>query len=229
MMIFLPQMFMGLAMREITKHHENGLYEGLSMIGVTALAGHFINGSIVKTFTPVVIGYAFAWVGHFFFEKNKPATFKYPVWSMLSDLKMYYAIHRTWNLSGIIPKQHVIACIGDQWTQGENVISWPMQLQYKLSVMRYRVWNFGCDNATAQKKGNNTYHNSFEHKDALGCEPDVVVIMLGINDSKIQNWDEQKFFNDYVELARSFQNLRCKPKIYIMQPPPVYKENEFDH
>eukprot|EP00699_Malawimonas_sp_californiana_P000316 EC713359.1.p1 GENE.EC713359.1~~EC713359.1.p1 ORF type:complete len:113 (+),score=10.39 EC713359.1:25-339(+) len=30
-------------------------------------------------------GYAFAWVGHFFFEKNKPATFKYPVYSFLGD------------------------------------------------------------------------------------------------------------------------------------------------
>ncbi|ORZ39482.1 hypothetical protein BCR44DRAFT_355285 [Catenaria anguillulae PL171] len=35
-------------------------------------------------------GYAFAWVGHFFFEKNKPATFKYPLWSFISDWIMWY-------------------------------------------------------------------------------------------------------------------------------------------
>ena len=37
----------------------------------------------------VVQGYAFAWVGHFFFEKNKPATFVYPGYSFLGDWIMY--------------------------------------------------------------------------------------------------------------------------------------------
>jgi len=35
-----------------------------------------------------VIGYGFAWVGHFVFEKNKPATFDYPWWSFMGDYKM---------------------------------------------------------------------------------------------------------------------------------------------
>lgn len=37
-----------------------------------------------------VQGYAFAWVGHFFFEHNKPATFKYPWLSYLGDWKMWW-------------------------------------------------------------------------------------------------------------------------------------------
>lgn len=39
-------------------------------------------------FAPV-IGYGFAWIGHFMFEKNKPATFTYPVYSLLGDWVMF--------------------------------------------------------------------------------------------------------------------------------------------
>ena len=37
-----------------------------------------------------VTGYAFAWTAHFFVEHNKPATFKYPFWSFISDYKMMW-------------------------------------------------------------------------------------------------------------------------------------------
>jgi len=43
-------------------------------------------------------GYGFAWVGHFFFEKNKPATFQYPLYSLGSDFVMFFHI-----LTGQLP------------------------------------------------------------------------------------------------------------------------------
>ncbi|WP_017218844.1 DUF962 domain-containing protein [Pseudoalteromonas sp. NJ631] len=41
-----------------------------------------------------ITGYGFAWVGHFFFEKNKPATFQYPLYSLMGDWVMYKDIIR---------------------------------------------------------------------------------------------------------------------------------------
>ncbi|WII70913.1 DUF962 domain-containing protein [Bdellovibrio sp. 22V] len=46
-----------------------------------------------------VIGYGFAWIGHFVIEKNRPATFKHPLWSLLGDFKMFYMMcaGKLWN------------------------------------------------------------------------------------------------------------------------------------
>ena len=40
----------------------------------------------------LVQGYAFAWIGHFFFEHNKPATFKYPAFSFIGDWRLWWEI-----------------------------------------------------------------------------------------------------------------------------------------
>ncbi len=37
-----------------------------------------------------ILGYAFSWFGHFVIEKNKPASFRYPLWSFISDFKMMW-------------------------------------------------------------------------------------------------------------------------------------------
>jgi len=49
-----------------------------------------INGFILLA--GVVCAYFFAWIGHFFIEKNKPATFKYPWMSLKGDFKLYFEI-----------------------------------------------------------------------------------------------------------------------------------------
>lgn len=57
------------------------------VLGVIATA-IFMQSYILLWFIPV-IGYGFAWVGHFFFERNKPATFKHPLYSLMGDWVMF--------------------------------------------------------------------------------------------------------------------------------------------
>ncbi|WP_340076732.1 DUF962 domain-containing protein [Leptobacterium sp. I13] len=76
--------------------HQNRTSRMLHFIGtlfVFILTGFFVyyRGGWEWIFVPIV-GYGFAWVGHYFFEKNKPATFKYPVWSLISDFKLFFEI-----------------------------------------------------------------------------------------------------------------------------------------
>ncbi|CAF1221331.1 unnamed protein product [Adineta steineri] len=72
------------------RHLSNGLPEmGLFMM-VYIIGGKLITRSFKKTFIPVILGYSFAWIGHFFFEHNKPATFIYPSFSLMGDFHMVY-------------------------------------------------------------------------------------------------------------------------------------------
>ncbi len=60
-----------------------------SSFGLLGLAKSIKTGSVKPLARGVAAGYACAWVGHFFFEKNKPASLKFPLKSFASDFRMY--------------------------------------------------------------------------------------------------------------------------------------------
>lgn len=74
--------------------HQNFTSRILHFIGTTLLILSLFTGMLFHDWRFIaaipVIGYSFAWVGHFFFEKNKPATFKYPLYSLVSDFLLFW-------------------------------------------------------------------------------------------------------------------------------------------
>lgn len=64
---------------------------GTLMVFVFVFLAIFLGRSDLWYYVPL-LGYGFSWVGHYFFEKNKPATFKYPLWSLISDFRMFFDI-----------------------------------------------------------------------------------------------------------------------------------------
>lgn len=72
--------------------HRNPICRVLHYIGSAIALGIILyaltSGNLVVLPLALISGYAFAWVGHFFFEHNRPATFQYPLWSFLGDWVM---------------------------------------------------------------------------------------------------------------------------------------------
>ncbi len=75
--------------RRSRRMHFAGTTLILVLIAVAFVAG---NGNWLWLIP--VVGYGFAWIGHFVFEKNRPATFEYPIYSLMGDWAMYWDILR---------------------------------------------------------------------------------------------------------------------------------------
>lgn len=117
-----------------------------------------------------------------------------------------------------------VACVGDSITAGVGTTnlmfqSYPSQLRRMLGS-GWEVRNFGNSGSTLGSQGDKPYRKQDTFEKALAFEPDMVVIMLGTNDTKPQNWQHKgRFAEDYQELIRAFRALAKPPRIYLCTPP----------
>lgn len=74
--------------------HQNFISRILHFIGTGLVILSVFTGILFHEWRFIVatpfLGYGFAWIGHFFFEKNKPATFQYPLYSLASDFLLFW-------------------------------------------------------------------------------------------------------------------------------------------
>lgn len=124
-----------------------------------------------------------------------------------------------------------VACVGDSITFGVGVEnrahdSYPSQLGRVLG-RDYDVQNFGSSGATLLEKGNNPYVKTSAFRDATKFRPNIVVILLGTNDSKTRNWDGRaaQFLPDYRALVAHFAHLPGPPRIFVCLPPPARRRD----
>ena len=137
-----------------------------------------------------------------------------------------------------------VACIGNSITDGSGIDmasmhGYPASLQQLLGK-EYWVKNFGVSGRTMLNKGDRPYMKEMAWRDALAFQPDVVVIKLGTNDSKPQNWQHgAEFKQDLVQMLtelcpelgqlpknkkkRAKALAEVKTQIFLCTPIPAFK------
>jgi acyl-CoA thioesterase I len=125
-----------------------------------------------------------------------------------------------------------VACAGDSITYGAGIPdrekkSYPAQLG-ELLGSRFEVRNFGRNGATLLAAGDNPYLAGPEYRQLVEWQPDVVILMLGTNDTKPQNWRGQKAFEQDTRTAlRALRDIKGDPTVWVCLPVPVYGDGAF--
>ena len=120
-------------------------------------------------------------------------------------------------------EQIKVACVGDSITYGHGISGWennnyPAKLQEILGE-KYHVQNFGHSGRTLSPDGDQPYTESEQYRLSLEYNPDIIVLMLGSNDSKPENWvDIDTFIHHLDNLIDTYREANPKVKIYLCTP-----------
>ena len=121
-----------------------------------------------------------------------------------------------------------VACIGNSITDGmgidlNDVHSYPARLQQLLGK-DYYVRNFGVSARTLLNSGDRPYMREQAWQMARDFAPDIVIIKLGTNDSKPENWQHGAAFeHDLQAMVDTLQQLPSHPRILLATPIPAFK------
>ena len=121
-----------------------------------------------------------------------------------------------------------VYCLGDSITYGSGLSQemrplacYPAQLQELLGA-KYRVMNYGVSGRTLTDVPERSYRDTGYLDMVKMQSPDILVVMLGTNDSKEDVWDAQRYQEEYVALVEELQAIESEPDIYLMIPPEAF-------
>ena len=137
-------------------------------------------------------------------------------------------------LSGVSQKngepeagQIKVACIGDSITYGHGISNWP-ENNYPAVLQRflgdgYHVQNFGVSGRAVQDNSDQPYRALQQYQDSLVYDADIVVFMMGSNDTKPENWfGEEAFKTALQDLLDDYTQGDKKPIIYLCTTPACF-------
>lgn len=120
-----------------------------------------------------------------------------------------------------------VACVGDSITWGFTILNpakfgYPAVLQHLLGG-DYEVRNFGHNDAAVRFDADTPYVTKRAYRDSLEWEPDIVILMLGTNDTKPWNWNPEIFRRDYARLLDAYVALPSHPLVIPVAPIRIFR------
>lgn len=115
--------------------------------------------------------------------------------------------------------QTKVACLGDSITAITDYVS---VLQTQLGS-NFTVSNYGVPGSTVLLNSGHSYYSQSGYQSAKAALPDVIVIMLGTNDTASSTYTSiANFPSDYKTMISELQNLSSHPQIWLVKSPPIY-------
>lgn len=120
-----------------------------------------------------------------------------------------------------------IALVGDRVTYGHSIKNWPKYnypaLLSQMLDAGYCVKSYGVSGSTVQPDGDQPYNVTKAYIWSHEFDTDVLVFMLGSNDSKPENWKgAEKFRKEYISLLETYTQVDYPPKVLLCTPPTAY-------
>lgn len=118
-----------------------------------------------------------------------------------------------------------IATVGDSLTYGyglENRVqdAYPSIL-LELLGSHYQVSNFGLSGRSLLSTSDYPYLQEKNARLSFESEADIVIIMIGSNDSRPAYWNREQFIKEYRKFVESYLNLSSQPDVFVVAPPYV--------